>query len=930
MKKILLFIIWFLFISNSYALSVSDVFVDIDENYEYINELQYLYDNWVIKDSPDWYFSPDSLIRRSDFVWVVSEVSCKKCIQPSPSPDLVTKYKDEVPFYDLSKNDKNFYCVAYSKDTWIVYGYWEWHECQDWTSLPWEKPFCPNNYITKEEAIAVLLRNSSVYSEEENNLINSQIEEGLITESLWSDVFPFEEDWQVNTFYGYFKQALDYTYQENFVSEEGDIVSSGFNLVELVDWNLYPEKLITNEDYIKMAYVILRTNNCNFEEDKWSFWISILAFDKICSYWSEECSLSDLNDDSNVYDFRGVLDITKPDYYSCSWNFNYLWSQSWEYNWYVYWNYVDNYDFRDTSGILLEWKWSIMYSCQNSSWDSSRATMEMFISSDLNESYWVYSEITPISWFSPLNVSFKGKSLDSTTSYMWYIDNNLFPSRNKDYILNKPWFYPVTLRSTDSEGRTYNAKSIVAVHPEFSESTLASKINIYDSDCSKWLDCELSSIGSSDNVYDVKGVLKWSPSELSDSNYNWKFEYLWSVSWEYKRYYTWEYLDNLSFRNISWDLLEWNWKITLNWTDNLWNSSTSIATINISEDNSNIKNCYISADPIYWVAPLNVNFSAKACNTDNVLWQFGDSESSNLVDLVHQYKEPWIYKVVMKAESWGDIFTDTVVIKVVWNLNITSDDFKINWLPSYLSWDVCLNSFVVNVSSSSWWDKYYWNFWDWSSIKTWREVSHSYTRPWNFVVWLSVYSWSEVYNYSQNIKVWDFNSNYELTQLLEDCNNWPLFVSSEDLDIDWDWVLNINDSCINIPWSEDNQWCPIVEVMCSKNEDCFSWFACYNGLCESDLDGDWVIDSRDLCITTPWVISNNWCPLWVSAWYNSCLSINSSSLIVWTASSCNSCPCQDEVDYISKIRKCDIIFWTVLSADGLWILSKWNNYEVEN
>jgi hypothetical protein len=40
------------------------------------------------------------------------EVTCKDCIQPNTALDLINSYENTQVFYDISKQNKYFYCVA--------------------------------------------------------------------------------------------------------------------------------------------------------------------------------------------------------------------------------------------------------------------------------------------------------------------------------------------------------------------------------------------------------------------------------------------------------------------------------------------------------------------------------------------------------------------------------------------------------------------------------------------------------------------------------------------------------------------------------------------------------------------------------------------------------------------------------------------------
>lgn len=92
-------------------------FTDVSPTDDYYQDLLNLYERGIIADTVDNRFNPDSLMNRDDFVAIVVGVSCKNCL--APSFDDIIKYT-ESPFLDFSRENKNFYCVAYAKEQGIV------------------------------------------------------------------------------------------------------------------------------------------------------------------------------------------------------------------------------------------------------------------------------------------------------------------------------------------------------------------------------------------------------------------------------------------------------------------------------------------------------------------------------------------------------------------------------------------------------------------------------------------------------------------------------------------------------------------------------------------------------------------------------------------------------------------------------------------
>lgn len=105
----------------------------------------------------------------------------------------------------------------------------------------------------------MLLRNSEVFTIEDNTSVINQISRGLITDSLADDVTPNNPDGSPYTFYGYFQKALDFEIVEydNLGNQQT------YQMVELIDNKLYPKKSITKEQFLKMAYITLRSSSCS-------------------------------------------------------------------------------------------------------------------------------------------------------------------------------------------------------------------------------------------------------------------------------------------------------------------------------------------------------------------------------------------------------------------------------------------------------------------------------------------------------------------------------------------------------------------------------------------------------------------------------------------------------------------------------------------
>lgn len=163
---------------------VEDIFSDIDANYEYRDELQALYDRGMILPDSSGKFNPDAYLNRDEFVGIAMEVICERCIAPHTEYDFIQKYQNADIYFDIDNSNAYFYCVALADDQDYVRGYDAGVACQDGSFLAGKRPFCPVNRINKEEALAVLLRNSSIFTIEDNQAVIAQINAGQITTVL--------------------------------------------------------------------------------------------------------------------------------------------------------------------------------------------------------------------------------------------------------------------------------------------------------------------------------------------------------------------------------------------------------------------------------------------------------------------------------------------------------------------------------------------------------------------------------------------------------------------------------------------------------------------------------------------------------------------------------------------------------------------------
>ena len=436
-------------------IKVENIFADITQDYKYLKELQTLYDRWMVAPDSEWKFNPKDLLNRDEFVWILTEVTCKKCIQPNTSLEILKKYENQEPaFFDIAKENKYYYCIADASHYWYISGYHPWTVCDDWTVKEWEKPFCPNNTIILEEAIAIILRASWILTNEEAEQVREDIANWLITESLSDDVSPKNLDGSVYSFYPDLAKALEYEIIE--VDTDWNTYSS--TLIEVVDWKIRPKQSISKEFFLRVAYLTLKANSCDEKKDN-DLALSMDIFNKSCSKEKVDyCSLSNLDSSDNTYDFsENVVTtceawINKPEWYI--WRFYN--STTWE-EVKKYWEYIDDYEFTSS------WEWIVFLRVIDNCWSTSEvySTINIDNNSDLS----VQIEANPIYWEWPLLIDFEGFTSwgDRPYSYYWdFWDWSTWFWKETQHLFFE-WIYEVILNVVDDNWRISSATVIVKI-----------------------------------------------------------------------------------------------------------------------------------------------------------------------------------------------------------------------------------------------------------------------------------------------------------------------------------------------------------------------------------------------------------------------------------------------------------------------------------
>ena len=564
---------------------VQDVFVDIDESYEYLQELQQLYDRGMIVVDNSRRFNPQSLLDRDEFVGITMEVICEKCIQPQTSISLLERYSNTQSYFDVPRTNPYFYCIEEANDKDYVRWYGIGVACENWTSRDGERPFCPENRILLEEAIAVLLRNSGIFTIADNESVLMDIRNWVITENISPDVSPTDNNGNEYTFYWYLRRALNFQITEFNTWGNQQIL----NLLETdSEGNINPKKFITREEFLKMAYIIFKSNNCVDTSDS-AFAVSIDIWDKDCTPESINCTRSNLDDPTDTYDFSSNTEwfcedgVEDPDGYF--WRFYNLtnWQEFFRYGMY-----------KDDITLPSEWTWRVFLRvtdrCGNSSQAFSTVTVsDLDMSSDpdpdtppesdtsVDVSITIYDGTCP--WpntgCDPINFYEEGTSGDefdfegdvSTNCPIWDITYNwtfTSPANSEQffttwYIDNfeflTPWEWLIVLEATDWCGNTWSEQETFIVR---------------DPDTPPESDTWLSVGIIADPIYGTTDLLV--DFEATISGWVWPFTYDWDF-WDGSSN-IWRITENIYTG-------EWVYIVTLIVTDSEWRTGTAEIIIQV-------------------------------------------------------------------------------------------------------------------------------------------------------------------------------------------------------------------------------------------------------------------------------------------------------------------------------------------------------------
>lgn len=519
--KILFFLLSFFILGfNVFASNeeVEDIFNDITSDYKYLNELQSLYDKWMIKPDANWNFNPKTLLTREEFVWISMHTICEECISPNTPDYLIEKYRWQKPFYDVLEDwNDYFYCIALAKDK----GYVKWYDigytCEDSTNNSTQSPFCSYNNITLEEAIAVLLRNSWIFTIEDNEETMSKISAWIINTDISNDVWVRNTDWSIYTFYWYLSKALEY----KLVDYDIYWNKKEYYLLEKDnEWNINPKKNITKEEFLRLAYITTKANSCSLRSLNTSNDLdNNFEIDTQISIYDTTCKTS-TSDFLNTNGSRGPY-CFKADTSNEGEDTTYRWTFINKNTWTTlesYWEELNNVNFPE------DWNWQINLEVNNNAWNwNSQSNINIWNLEGINmiietqpDSSWDWMRIP----FTPIVSWWEWEYTYAWDFWDWQTSNEESPIHD----FSQEWNYEVNLTVTDENWNEVNSSITV------STSSIERCLWDWNCSCSNWyicstLDtqsCSLSWICLKDTDFDeVADQNDSCPFIAWDKNNNW-------------------------------------------------------------------------------------------------------------------------------------------------------------------------------------------------------------------------------------------------------------------------------------------------------------------------------------------------------------------------------------------------------------------------
>ncbi len=674
--------------------NIDELFTDIDEEYILYQELEYIYDKWLIIPDNENILNRDRKIRRWEFINYAFELSCDSCKQDTVSPRIAINYRENQSFFDVENNEDHFYCSEEANAKQYLLNFPVSHSCDNGISQNWSSPFCSENGVSKQEALRAVMLISGIYTQQDFvRDLELLATWGIETNLWWWEIQAFDFSGEVNPYFLYLRKALSYSI------EVADL-SGNFKDYTLLkadtDWKIWATDFISREDFLYMLYVISKSVLC--EESRGDFASNIDIYPGSCVEW-ESCARASLEENVQSYDL-----VTYPS--SCPMNDdweafdpenNIIWRlhhlESNTYKVYM-WDYVDNAMF-DKEGEWRIYLW-IFDSCGK----SSTAMSSIYIWESNN-------------WKSSLNIDANPPNI-----ILWndLILNALYPNWTQEdfiwqfsngativweevsYEFLETWVFKVDLQAWDSEAFVY----VNVYERAESEFDVGVFIDIFWAECSEWQQCEEADLENTADSYDFLADHSGTCSEwVDDSEIFWTFKNI--TTWATVSL-TWEYIDNFDFSE------DWIWSIFVQVTDKCGEYGSANSYLAIWDTwNNSWWSLSIEADGVNVTQWDTINFSAISSdpNADDFVWNFWDGNSWTWENTSHIFDDFGVFTVQLES-GWNTSF---VTIRVSEDIDEWANDQDWDGIPD--NEDSCPT--IAWVPANNWCPLLVWDS-DWDGI----------------------------------------------------------------------------------------------------------------------------------------------------------------------------------------------------------------------
>lgn len=396
--------------------AVEDVFWDVSKSYPYYHQLQALYDRGMVTPDANGNLNPNETLNRDEFVSILMKTSCHDCLAPNISNQFLSDYQGASVFYDINKQNKNYYCIAWAIDKGYVKWYGKSATCSNGTQKQNQTPFCPANSITRQEALAIVMRASWIMTIEQEQLFLNNLQQQGKNIKLSEDVSSQLLDGSMNSFYPYLEKALEYEIVE--YSPQWD--KKSYFLLELSNNYIFPEQAVTKEDFLKIAYIALQSNSCQKQ-----------------STWNIAGTIT--QDDNN---YIATLDTKTSGIYSYSWNFYHRDTQK---------NYFKSSQTVSRDFLTLGTR-DIYLEIKDGTWNIGKYHSVVVITGDTY--HYSFIQANPLNGVAPMSSLFQAQTpKNKKYTYVWdFGDKQKAYSKNTNHTFTTPWNYTVALTSSHSDG----------------------------------------------------------------------------------------------------------------------------------------------------------------------------------------------------------------------------------------------------------------------------------------------------------------------------------------------------------------------------------------------------------------------------------------------------------------------------------------------